>query len=258
VSRSSILLVPLLALAPASAGAGALRDPVSLTAVPAHVALGGSGSATVRIRNSGTRRVAVDVAPAGFALDLRGRPHIVGRRGGRSAVSWLTLRPSHFTLGPRAAASLVVSASVPDHAEPGDHDALVLVTTRPLSGARVAVRLRLGVVVVVRAPGTVVRRLRLGPLRLSRRSRGRALELLVVNGGNVTEQLRHARVVLSRLPKKRRLLGAAAVARELRPHTRGLLEFRLRTAARGPVAAHVIIPSEAGRRAVARTYHLRI
>lgn len=253
-------LALVLALVPASAGAGAAvpHDPVALTALPAHVALDGSGSATVRVRNSGSRRVAVDVAPAGFALDLRGRPHIVGRRGRRSAAGWLTLRPAHFTLGPRAAASLIVAAKVPAETSPGDHDALVLLTTRALSGAGVAVRLRIGVVVVVRAPGTVVRRLRLGSLRLVRRPAPRAIELVVVNAGNVTEQLRHARIVVSGLPAKRRLLSVTAAARELRPHTRGIVEFRLRTPSHGRVKARVLLPPEPGRPAVARTYHLRI
>jgi hypothetical protein len=260
VSRSTILLVPLLALAPASAGAGApaSRDPVALTAVPAHVALDGSDSATVRLRNSGTRRVAVDVAPAGFALDLHGRPHVVGRRGARSAVGWLTLRPTHFTLGPRTVGSLVLSAHVPAHAEPGDHDALVLLTTRPSSSARVAVRLRLGVVVVVRAPGPVVRRLELRRLRVVRRRGIPALELAVVNDGNVTEQLRHVRAVLSRVRVGRAVVTAAASPRELRPATRGVLEFHLRTRARGRFAARIVLPGEPGRATIRRTFRVRL
>jgi hypothetical protein len=260
MSRSSFLLLPLLALASASAGASAvaLRDPVALTAVPAHVALDGTGSATVRVRNSGTRRVAVDVAQAGFALDLRGRPRVVDGRDGRSAVGWLTLQPTHFTLGPRAAASLVVSARVPEHAEPGDHDALVLLTTRPVAGARVAVRLRLGVVVVVRAPGTIVRRLELRRLRVVRRRGIRALELAVVNAGNVTEQLRHVRAVVRRARSGRAVATAAARPREVRPATRGLLEFRLRTRARGRFTARVVVPGESGRATIRRTFRVRL
>jgi hypothetical protein len=260
MSRSSLLLVPLLALAPASAGASAVasRDPVAISAVPAQVSLDGSGSATVRVRNSGTRRVAVDVAPAGFALDLRGRPHVVGGRGGRSAVDWLTLRPTHFALGPRAMASLAVSARVPEHAEPGDHDALVLLTTRPLVGARVAVRLRLGVVVVVRAPGAIVRRLELRRLRVVRRRGTRALELAVVNAGNVTEQLRHVRAVVRRPPDGPAVATAAASPRALRPSTRGLLEFGLRTRARGRFTARVVVPGERGRATIRRTFRVRL
>jgi hypothetical protein len=254
------LLPFVLALVPASAGisSGAAPKPLALTAAPARLLLSGSADATVRIRNPGTKRLVVDVAPAGFALDLRGRPRIVARRGVRSAAEWLTLRPTHFTLAPHAAAHLRVSVRMPRHAEPGDHDALVLFSARPLANAAVSVRLRLGVVVIVRAPGAVVRRLQLGRLRVTRRGGKRALELAVVNAGNVTERLLRVRTVVSRLPSRRRIATAAAGARELRPRTRGLLDFRLRTRAHGPAEARVLVPAAPGRPALRRAYRIRL
>lgn len=244
------LLAFVLALVPASAGAGA--RPLALTAAPARLVLSGSGSAVVRIRNPGSRRIVVDAALAGFALDLHGRPRIVARRGARSAARWLTLHPTRFAIPSHRTARLRVSASVPPRAAPGDHDALVLFTSHPVARGRVAVRLRLGVVVVVRAPGAVVRRLELGRLRVARRT----LELVVANAGNVTERLLHVRTVVSRAG--RRLASVAASARELRPKTRGLLEFHLRTHAHGTVTARVVIPADPGRRAIRRTYRIRI
>jgi hypothetical protein len=112
--------LPLLvvALASASAGAGATPKPVALTAVPARVVLVATTHEAVRVTNSGTRAVVVDVSKAGFALTLRGRPRIVRARGKRSAASWLELRPTRLTLPARASASLVVSAAVPRDAEP--------------------------------------------------------------------------------------------------------------------------------------------
>jgi hypothetical protein len=160
-------------------------------------------------------------------------------------------------LGSHEAAVLLVSARVPPRAEPGDHDALVLLSARPLGHARISVRLRLGVIVVVRAPGAVVRRLKLGRLRLARRG-ARALELVVVNSGNVTERLLRVRATLSRPASGRRITTFGASARELRPHTRGVLEFRLRTGANGPVTVRVVIPAEPGRRVIRRTYRIRI
>jgi hypothetical protein len=254
------LLAFALALVPASAGAVATAPskPLALTAAPARLLLQGSGSDTVRVRNPGTKRIAVDVASTGFALDLRGRPRIAAPRAGRSAARWLTVRPRHFTLGPRGQARLRVSARVRPRAEPGDHGALVLLSARPLASARVSVRLRLGVVVVVRAPGTVVRHLKLGTLRLARRSGRRALELMVVNAGNVTERLIHVRAVLSRLPPRSRIATGAAGTRELLPRTRGLLELRLHTRAHGPVTARVVVLAGPGRPAIRRTYRVRI
>jgi hypothetical protein len=246
-------------LVPASAGAGASAPPkpLALTAAPARLVLIGSGTGTVRVRNPGTKRVAVDVTPAGFALDLRGRPRIVGRRGARSAARWLTFRPTHLTLEPHAKAQVRVVARVPREALPGDHDALALLSTRPVARARVSVRLRLGVVVVVRAPGKVVRHLQLGRLRVARRASGPSLELVVVNAGNVTEPLFHVRTALWR-PTRRHVATVTTAARELRPRTRGLFDFRLHTRAHGPATARVVIPAAPGRPTIRRTYRLRI
>jgi len=247
-----------LALVPAAAGARKPPEALGLTAAPARLVFHGSGATTVRLRNPGRKAVAVAVGAAGLALDLHGRPRIVKRLGQRSAAGWLTLRPAHIRLASHKAATLLVSTKVPRRAEPGDHDALVLLSARPLGQARVSVRLRLGVVVVVRAPGAVVRRLELRRLRLARRGGTRALELVAVNSGNVTERLLHVRATLSRPASGRRIMTVGATARELRSHTRGLLEFRLRTGANGPVTVRVVVPGEPGRPVIRQTYRIRI
>jgi hypothetical protein len=245
------------ALVPAAAGAGAARAPVALSAVPARVLLTGNARTAVRLTNAGTKRVVVDVHRAGFALGLRGRPRIV-RGGRRSAARWLTLRPKHFALAPRASVSLVVASKLPRRAEPGDHDAVVLLSTRPLRNARLAVRLRMGVVVVVRAPGRIVRRVELRGLRVVRRGRRRALDLFVANRGNVTESLGRARVVLSRTRTGRRLATVAAGGRDLRPRTTGVVEFRLHGRTRGLVTARVVVRAGDGRSTLRRTYRIRL
>jgi hypothetical protein len=260
VIAQGVRLLPVfaLALAFATADAGGARKPVALMAAPARVVLAGTTQAAVRVTNSGTKRVVVDVSRAGFALTLRGRPRIV-RRGARSAARWLNVRPIHLVLPPRRSASLLVSAKVPRKAEPGDHDALVLLTTRPSVGPRVAVRVRLGVVVMVRAPGTVVRRLQLRRLWVARRRGGRRLlELRIANRGNVTETLARVHVTVSRVRTGRRLATLAASLRDVRPHSQGILEFRLRRRMHGAVSAHVVIPAAPGRRAIRRTYAIQL
>src|SRR5205823_9065125 len=176
-----LAVVPvLLLLAPATAGASGARAPVSLAATPARVTIAGSGRATVQVTNSGGARVEVEVRRAGFALDLRGRPKIVRRgRIGRAAVSWLTVRPRRLVLPPGTKRPLTIASSVPRRARPGDHNALVLLTTRPIRGARVAVRMRLGIVVVVRAAGRTSRPLELRNLRVRRLGSRRMLDLPV-------------------------------------------------------------------------------
>jgi len=246
-----------LALVPATAGTSAAGPPVALTAAPARVTLKGSAQAAVRVTNSGTRRVVVDVTRAGFGLDLRGRPRIV-RRGARSAARWLMFRPSHVALKPGGSASLVVASKVPLRAEPGDHDAVVLLTSRPRAKARVAVRMRLGIVVVVRAPGRVERRLQLGPLRAARRGRARLLELVVRNRGNVTESLERRSALIALSHDGRRVATLVAVSRTLRPRTSGIVQFQYRGRRRGWVTARVVISGEQGRSVVRRTYRIRL
>ena len=255
VARTALLL----ALAvPASAGAAASRPSLALTASPAHVTLDGSGSALVRVSNAGSRRVVVDVRRAGFALDLRGRPRIVSQRRSLVASSWLLVRPQAVVVRAGGSAALTVSARLPQRAEPGDHPALLLLTTRPRHHAGVAVRMRLGVVVDVRAPGRIVRRLALRGLRARVRGGVHVLELLVVNRGNVTEQLRHDRIVLTLRRSGRLLARLEGEPRELLPRSRGLVLFRYRGAAKGVVSAVAVLAPDEGGAGVYRSYRLRL
>ena len=205
--------------APVLAGAAA-PSPVSLVASPSHVALAGSARAPVTVTNSGTNPVVVDVTRAGFALDLRGRPRAVSRRS-----SWLAVGPRRLTLAPGATATLTVSAHVPRRAQPGDHSELVLLTSRPPTRRGLPVRLRLGVVVVVRAPGKVVRRVSAISLRVRRAGKARVLGLLLANRGTVTETVGGPCTVLWLHRRGRILARLRAVQRRILPHTRGLVEL---------------------------------
>ena len=239
-----------LALASASAGASAARPPVAVSASPAHVELAGSARTTVRIRNSGGERVVLDVTRAGFALDLRGRPKIVAQaRSPRSAAAWLGLRPRALALAPAGSAEVTITSHVPAAAEPGDHDALVLLTSRRrVKGGGVAVRMRMGIVVVVRAPGTVVRRVELDRLHVARLGRVHLLELGMRNRGNVTESIARGAATLSLFRAGRRVARLQAEPRDLRPRTAGVLRFLYRGPARGPATARVELePDDSGR-----------
>ena len=255
--RVAVALV--LVLAPASAGASGARAPVALTASPSHLALEATGDAPVRVTNSGASRVVVDVSRAGFALDLRRRLRIVGATGSpRSAAPWLTFRPRRVSLGPGGSASVTITSKLPPGADPGDHDALVLFTTRRMAESGVAVRMRMGVVVVVRAPGTVVRRLALGALHFSRAGRARMLELDVANRGNVTESIARKRATVSLFVQGLRFARLTADPRELRPGTRGIVQFRYRGDVHGRVTARVEVFLDSSEHIVRRSYRIHI
>ena len=254
--RAVRLALATLVLVPASAGAGTTLPSIGLTANPAHVALTGSGRATVAVNNPGVSPVVVDVGRAGFSIDLRGQPRIVARGGARAATSWLTVRPARLVLPPGATRSVVVSSRLPARVEPGDHDALVVLTTRPRPNAGVAVRMRIGVVVVVRAPGRIVRRLVMRGLAARPTRGGRILELHVVNRGNVTEALEHGRARLS-LGRGTTRMRLRAEARDFRPRSKGVVQFPYRGRLRGWVTATAELVSP-GSPTVRRTFRVRL
>jgi hypothetical protein len=227
-------------LAPASAGASNARPPVSLSASPTHLSLTGKGRRQVRVMNPGVSPVVVDVTRAGFALDPRGRPHVVPvRRPTRSAASWLLVRPRRFRLRPGGTASLTVISTPARRAEPGDHDALVLLTTRPRPGRALAVRMRIGIVVVVRTPGRIVRRLVPLGLRVRRGGRVRLLELRVANRGNITETLGRRCLSVSLHRRGRAAVRLRPVPRQFLPRSSGIAEIRYAGRLRGWVTVRV-------------------
>jgi hypothetical protein len=256
--RTAGALSVVVALASASAGASGARPPVALTASPSRVELPGTARATVRVTNTGASRVVLDVGQAGFALDLRGRPRVVPMRDARrSAAGWLAFRPRRLALRPGTSGLVTIASRVPARAEPGDHDALALFTTRRRATDGLAVRVRMGVVVVVRAPGAIVRRLEVRGLRVARRGSRRTLELSVVNRGNVTESFTRSRLLLSLERGARRLARLRGDARQLRPRTGGVLQFRYRGTISGPVVARVDVSSDAGR-VIRRSFRVRL
>jgi hypothetical protein len=243
----SALALTLLASASAGASSGAPPS-TALTASPAHVQLDGAERTTVHVTNPGRQRVVVDVSRAGFALDLRGRPQIVAvSRARRTAAPWLAVRPRTVTLAPHTSASLFVASRIPLHVEPGDHDALLLLTTRPRREGGVAARMRMGILVVVRAPGRVVHGLAVGAIRVARAGRARALELVVANRGNVTESFARSRAVISLERGGRRIARLVAERRELRPFTIGVFRFRYRASLTGAATARVELAPDSGR-----------
>ena len=253
-----LAILALLLVAPASAGATGARPSVALTATPAHVVLEGSAASRVRVTNTGSERVFVDVVRAGFALDLRGRPRILSLQRSRTANNWLRVRPRRLVLPAGSSTALSITAKPSHGAEPGDHEALVLLTTRRRGRGRIAVRMRLGVVINLRVPGRVVHRL--APLRAHVRHAGRlrVIEVLTANRGNVTEEIGVESVSLTLTRHGKPIAQLRPEARQLLPRSRGLVLFRYRGVAKGVVSGLVRLSTGSADGAIYRVFRLRL
>lgn len=248
--RRALVGAPVLAAA-LSAGAAAAGG-VGISASPVRLLLTGNSTGAVTVRNPSARPLLVDVSRAGFGRSLRGRPLI--RPAPRSS-RWLHVRPRRLRLAPHGAAILHVTATPSRRDAPGDHPALVLLTTRPLGVRHVQVRLRLGVVVVLHVRGRIVRRLDLRQLTVHRRGSQRLLELRLVNRGNVTEELGGGRLRIVLLDRARTIATLRPRRRELLPHSAGIAEFVYGGPARGTVLARVELRSAVSG---GRTFRIRL
>jgi hypothetical protein len=221
------------------------RPPVALQVSPARVALAAPGSRTIRLRNVGVRQVVVDTAR-----------RTLGPR--QAANRWLTIAPTRLVLGPGSSAAFTVRAVPGPRATPGDHHVLVLLVGRSTTAARVTVRMRLGIVVRVRVPGRIVRRLELRGLRVRRHGRVRVLLASVANRGNVSEEI-FGPVTIS-LTRGGHALARLRVParRELRPGTGALFRARYAGPVRGWVNARVTVRVRGAARSFERRYRIRL
>jgi hypothetical protein len=251
VRRAFVALV--LGTAAASIPGAAADRGIALSASPLSLTLKGASTAAITVRNPSRRTLLIDVSRAGLARSLRGRPRV---RPARGAAPWLRVRPRRFRIGPGAKATLHVRASPARGASPGDHPALLLLTTRPVGVHSVRLRLRVGVIVVLHVRGRIVRRLEAHRLTVQRAGARRLLELLLVNRGNVTERLGGGRVRLVLLRHGRPLATLRPRPRELLPHSAGIAEFTYRGGMRGDVVARIELrPAGPG---WPRSFHLRL
>ena len=249
----SALAALALAAAAASIPGAAAGGGIGLSATPLRLTLRGASTSSVTVRNPSRRTLLVDVSRAGITRSLRGKPQV---RPARGAATWLRLHPRRLRLLPGAKGTLHVVAAPSRRAAPGDHPALLLLTTRPLGVKHVRVRLRVGVVVDIRVRGPLVRRLDARALTVRHRGALRLLELRLVNRGNVTERLPGDGLRLSLLGGDGKPATLRPQSRELLPHSAGIAVFAYRGRLRGAVVARVRLPwIVRGKR---RSFHLRL
>jgi hypothetical protein len=248
------------ALHGAGAAAAATRPPAAIAASPARVVLPRpSAERVVRVTNPGRLAVLVDAAPAGFALDLRGRPRIVALP---AAARWIAVAPQRHVLEPGGTTTFTVRAARPRRSGPGDHPSLVLLTAVPAKRvAGVPVRMQVGVVVMLRVPGAIVHRLDVPAVRVRHRPRGdtRVVEISIANRGNVAEQVGARRLVVTLLRRGTVVSRLLPKARELLPRSRAVAELPYRGLVRGWVQARVdLIRPSPGVKVLRRSFRIRL
>jgi hypothetical protein len=174
----------------------------------------------LHVANHTRRSVVLTMRTVGLALDLRGAPRVVRSSAG---TGLLALRRHRIVVAPGGVGTVFVRTHRANGVPPGDRPALVLLAARSGGGGGIGVQVRIGVPIEVRVPGAIRRRLELAAVRV----RGRRLDVLVRNRGNVDERVDRGAVIVEVWRATRRLTTTAARARDVLPHTRGLFEFRL-------------------------------
>jgi hypothetical protein len=238
------------ALAAAAAAPGASLSPgrplVSLSATPARLTLLGGIPATLVVHNDGAARVRVVAQTSSFVFDQYGNADVAPRREPpRSGRRWLSIRPRQLVLAPGQEGLVRVVARAPHGASPGDHHALVLLSSVLPGRSRVSVRTRLGVLTFVRVPGRVLRHVAIARVRVVR-GRGRRVLVTLVNRGNVTERLARGQVTITLRRPGRAATVLRTLPRDLLAGTTGLVAASVPRSLRGAVAVVVRIAGQPG------------
>jgi hypothetical protein len=250
---AAVLAAALIPSGAAAGGTPAAAPAAALGVSPLRVQLTGTSAASITVRNPGARPLVVTATRAGFARTLHGKPRIKAARG---AAGWLRMRPHRLRLAPHATASFSLAARPPGTARPGDHPALVLLSTRPPANKKVHVLLRIGVVVLVRVAGTIIHRLEPEALSVRREGAMRMFSMRLVNRGNVAERIGGSRLELVLSRRGKRLVTLRARLLDLLPHSAGIAQFPYHGGVHGLVRARVVFrPAAIGR---PRSFRLRL
>jgi hypothetical protein len=198
----------------------------------------GRANGTFAITNPTKQDLTVSVATADFELRPSGKA-VVGPKlpPVRSAKSWLTVSPGTLRLAPAATATVRIASHPIAGASPGDHHALVLFTTVTPTTAAVSTRTQIGLPVLVRISGSIVRRLAVRSLTVKRG----ALRLELRNSGNITERLLRRSVTVRLLRRGRTAATLTAPVRSILPGGRTVYTLRAPRRLRGAFTAQVLV-----------------
>jgi hypothetical protein len=128
-----------------------------------------------------------------------------------------------------------------------------LLTAVMPQAALVSIRTRIGVLVLVRIPGHVVRRLALGRIWSATLRMRRFIAVKAINRGNIAERLQPGELTVTLRRGRRVIAIARGLARDLLPHTAGVVVVPLPKRIRGRVVAIAHVAAAPGARAAPAT-----
>src|SRR5262245_14769014 len=195
ILASLVALLAHAALAPFQAGAEG-RSPLGLAVSPPLLLATPGHSQRVTVTNQGPQTLTASVSLGDYGVRPDGELILDPRTTpARSARRWLAVSPTRLVLEPGQARTLRIGVRTA-RAYPGDYHALVYITSAA-TGGEVSLAARLGVNVVVRVPGSLVRDLRVDGLRVHRAGGAGVVRLVLSNRGNVVERLLGGQVTVA-------------------------------------------------------------
>jgi P pilus assembly chaperone PapD len=214
------LAVGLLVAATAGAGGPAL----AISASPFSLHLQGAATGAIHVTNPGSQTVAVVVSTGDLAVSAAGAVSVdPKRKPQRSARSWLSVAPGRLELAPGSSADVTVVAHPPGGAAPGDHYALVLLTSVPPHGVQVGVSTRIGVSVVDTVAGGNSAPPSIHAPKVIAKGKKRMLRLQIANRGDVLQRFARGQISVEVKRGARRVARLVGPGRVLLPHSTGLI-----------------------------------
>lgn len=220
----TLFLAPAAAALAAAAVAGAAGPALTISASPFSLKLQGAATSSIHVVNPGSHPVSVQVSTGDLAVSQTGKISVdPKKRPALSARSWLAVSPGRLTLPAGGVADVSVVTHPPTNAAPGDHYALVLLTTVPPNGVQVGVRTRIGVSVIDTVAGAVAMTPKVAHAAAVKIGKRHLLQLRIVNRSAFVQRLTRGMVTLDIRRGAKRLAHLVAPARVLLPHSTALV-----------------------------------
>lgn len=218
------LLVVVAAVLAAAGSAGAGGPALAISASPFSLHLAGSGEGSIHVTNPGTHAVSVVVSTGDLAVSTAGAVSVDPKhKPQRSARSWLSVTPARIQLAPGASAEVTVVAHPPGGATPGDHYALVLLTSVPPNGVQVGVSTRIGVSVVDTVAGGKAPPPSIRAPKVLAHGKKRMLRLQIANRGDVLQRFARGQIAVEVEQGTRTVARLVGPGRVLLPHSTGVI-----------------------------------